>query len=143
MNLQISIKQLGKKRPILSNKSIEVNLIANQTYTLQMILQEIVTQQVSEFNQKREGKNLFTYFKENTVQQQAKTTGKVNFGAIYNENKVDLTKAIDTVLLAFEDGLIAVFVDDEQIEKLNIEIQVKEASIFTFVRLTFLAGSIW
>lgn len=48
MNLQISIKQLGKKRPVLSKKSIEVNLAERQTYTLQAVLQEIVTQQVSE-----------------------------------------------------------------------------------------------
>lgn len=143
MQIQISLKQLGKKRPVLAAKSIEVNLVENQSYTLQTILQEIVTQQVSEFNQKRESKNLFTYFKEDTIQQQANTTGKVDFGVIYNEEKADLSKAIDTVLLAFEDGLIAVFVDDEQVEKLDTEIQLQETSLFTFVRLTFLAGSIW
>jgi len=143
MQIQISLKQLGKKRPVLSNKPIEVDLLASKTYALQDILKAVVSQQVAEFNQKREGKNLFTYFKEDALQQQAGTTGKVDFGTIYNENKADLTKAIDTVLLAFEDGLIAVFVDDEQIEDLNTKIQVKEESTFTFVRLTFLAGSIW
>jgi len=142
MNLQFSIKQLGRKRPVLHAKSIEVNLIKEETYTLEEILKAIVIQQVEEFNQKREEKNLFAYFQKDTLEQ-ATSTGKVDFGAIYNNQKADVKKATETVLLAFEDGLIAVFADDTQIEKLDASIKLDNKTIFTFVRLTFLAGSIW
>lgn len=142
MLIQFSIKQLGKKRPFIERKSIEIVGEYHTLYSLQELLTQIVSQQVTEFNQKRSEKSLFTFFQENELQAEAQT-GRVRFGEIYNDTQANLEKAIETVLLAFEDGLMAVFVNDDQIEKLNQEISLDENSVFTFVRLTFLAGSIW
>ena len=142
MQIQISIKQLGKKRPALGAKSINIGLLEGMAYALHDVLREVMTQQVEEFNQKREENNLFTYFKKDALEQAA-SIGRVSFGEIYNNEKADLNKAIDTIFLAFEDGLIAVFVDDVQLESLEQTIRLTSESTVTFIRLTFLAGSIW
>ncbi len=143
MKLLFSVKQLGKRRPFIQQKSIDIDLYDTETYLLKDLLTQIVTQQVAEFNQKiedtKDGKNLFTFFEEHEIQEEAHT-GKVRFGAIYNDKKANLDKAIETVLLAFFDGLIAVFIDETQIEKLETPITIKENSLITFVRLTFLVG---
>lgn len=70
-------------------------------------------------------------------------SGKVGFGAIYSENKVDLTVAQETALQAFEDGMFAVFADETEIQKLDEVVNISETTVFTFIRLTFLAGSYW
>ncbi|WP_278010601.1 hypothetical protein [Flavobacterium gyeonganense] len=70
-------------------------------------------------------------------------TGKVGFGAIYNHNKVNLVKAQENALQAFEDGMYAIFYGDDQLETLHQEINLEENKAITFIRLTFLAGSYW
>jgi hypothetical protein len=141
MKLKFSIKQLGKKRAFIEAQPIEIAGNYGQ-YTLREVLSRVVSQQVETFNQKRSEKSLFNFLQESDIQEAAQN-GRVRFGAIYNETQADVEKAIETVLLAFEDGLIAVFVDDEQIDLINQTIDITPQSTFTFVRLTFLAGSIW
>ncbi len=147
MKIYFSVKRLGKKRPFIDRKTIEIEGNYHEAYALQTILTQIVTQQVAEFNQQREEKSLFTLLKEDALTeaniQDEASTGKVKFGAIYNAEKATLDKAIDTVLLAFEDGLIAVFVNNDQVEDLAQLITIDQDTIFTFVRLTFLAGRSW
>lgn len=144
MNLLFTVKQLGKKRPFIQYKSIDIDLLPRQSdTTLKDLLTEVVIQQVREFNQKIEDakneKNLFTFFEEYELQEEAQT-GKVRFGAIYNDKKANLDKAIETVLLAFFDGLIAVFVEGNQIQKLEDRVLLEENTRITFVRFTFLTG---
>ncbi|MCU0445127.1 MAG: hypothetical protein MUE85_09425 [Microscillaceae bacterium] len=141
MQIKFSIKQLGKKRAFIDSQSIEIAGNYGQ-YTLKEILSRIVSQQVETFNQKRTEKSLFNFLQETDIQAQAEN-GRVRFGAVYNETQADVEKAIETVLLAFEDGLIAVFVDDEQIDLISQNIAINPNTTFTFVRLTFLAGSVW
>ncbi len=143
MKLLFSVKQLGKKRPFIDAKSIEIN---ENIQTLKDLLTQVVIEQVQEFNQKiidnSKEKNLFQYFQEHELEHEA-TLGKVRFGAIYNDKQANQEKAVETVLLAFFDGLIAVFVDDNQIETLDTTLTLQENSRITFVRLTFLAGGLW
>jgi hypothetical protein len=70
-------------------------------------------------------------------------TGKVGFGSIYNLKKADVQKAQENAIQAFEDGMFAVFYNDEQLEDLTQTIDLSLQHPFTFIRLTFLAGSYW
>lgn len=142
MLLKFSVKQLGKKRPFIDAKSIEIEGQYNEPCLLKELLERIVRQQVVEFNEKRAEKSLFTFFQETEIAQEVET-GKVRFKSIYNDTQADVSKAIETVWLAYQDGLIAVFIDDNQIEKLDNTVVLQESSLITFVRLTFLAGSSW
>ncbi len=146
MQIRFSVKQLTKKRPFINAQPLEIAGEYGKHYDLKEVLTAIVTQQVGVFNQKIDDsinqKNLFTFFEETELTQEAET-GKIRFGAIYNDKKADLDKAIETVLLAFYDGLIVIFIDERQLEKLDDKMKFNENTVVTLVRLTFLSGSFW
>lgn len=140
MQLTIKSKQLGKKRAI-GQSIIEIADLP-QNATLQNLITNVVKQQVSAFNQRKENPTILSILsKENIAKQSEK--GKIGFNDSYNAQQANEQQAIDNALLAFEDGIYCVFVGEEQIENLNQNIEVTENTIVTFVRLTFLAGSYW
>ncbi|WP_264554020.1 hypothetical protein [Flavobacterium sp. N2038] len=144
MNLSISVKQLGKKNPLLQEKSIALAL-ENPVITTQKLIESIVDHQVQLFRSSSfefEDEDKIHLPKENYLPILT-DTGKVGFGALYNHNKVDLAKAQENAIQAFEDGLYAVFYGDDQLETLTEEIDLSQNKPITFVRLTFLAGSYW
>ena len=144
MNIRISVKQLGKKHPILQEKSIALD-IENPVITTQKLIESIVEYQVQLFHSSSfefEDEDKIHLPKENYLPILT-DTGKVGFGALYNHNKVDLAKAQENAIVAFEDGLYAVFYGDDQLETLTEEIDLSKNKSITFIRLTFLAGSYW
>jgi hypothetical protein len=67
--------------------------------------------------------------------------GKVDAGGREGASaEVDERAAVETALLAFEDGLYFVFVDDAQQESLDGEVRLRPDSRVTFLRLVALAG---
>ncbi|MFB9076611.1 hypothetical protein ACFFLS_25380 [Flavobacterium procerum] len=144
MNISISVKQLGKKHPLLQEKSIALD-IENPVISTQKLIESIVEYQVQLFHASSfefEDEDKIHLPKENYLPILT-DTGKVGFGALYNHNKVDLAKAQENAILAFEDGLYAVFYGDDQLETLSEEIDLSKNKSITFIRLTFLAGSYW
>jgi hypothetical protein len=144
MNISISVKQLGKKHPLLQEKSIAL-AIENPVITTQKLIESIVDHQVQLFHASSfefEDEDKIHLPKENYLPLLT-DTGKAGFGALYNHNKVDLAKAQETALQAFEDGIYAIFYGDDQLETLHKEIDLEENKPLTFIRLTFLAGSYW
>ena len=67
--------------------------------------------------------------------------GKFAFGVHYNENAVNEEKAIAAAVEAVEDGLVRIFKGNEEICELDEAIDIAEGDVFTFVKLTMLAGS--
>ncbi|KUJ60693.1 hypothetical protein AR687_16825 [Flavobacteriaceae bacterium CRH] len=144
MNVTISVKQLGKKHPILQEKAIELETL-HATVSVQVFLELIVKHQVELFNTSSfewEDQDTIHLPKENYLPILT-DTGKVGFGAVYNHNKVDIAKAQENAILAFQDGLYAIFYGDDQLETLNEEIDLSQNKSVTFIRLKFLAGSYW
>lgn len=144
MEIKVTVKQLGRKHPILSEQKLEIN--ANEAnISLENLLRLVVQQQVEAFNSKSFEMEDEDYAKlptENYLNILT-DTGKVGFGSIYNQKKADLQKAQENAIQAFEDGLFAIFYNDEQIENLSQEINLDLHHTFAFIRLTFLAGSYW
>jgi hypothetical protein len=144
MNISISVKQLGQKHPLLQEKSIAL-AIENPVITTQQLIESIVDHQVQLFHASSfefEDEDKIHLPKENYLPILT-DTGKAGFGAIYNHNKVNLIKAQETAIQAFEDGLYAVFYGDDQLETLTEQIDLSQNKAITFIRLTFLAGSYW
>ncbi len=140
MKLTITIKQLGKKRPI-GTEIIEIEDFKTEP-TLTDLIINIVKQQVNEFNQKREQSTILPFLSKENIETQTQV-GKVGFGEIYNNQKADEKQAIENALIGFTDGLFCVFIDDEEVTELNQKINITEQSTLAFIRLTFLAGSYW
>lgn len=144
MNISISVKQLGKKHPLLQEKSITL-AIENPIITTQKLIESVVEYQVQLFHASSfefEDEDKIHLPKENYLPILT-DTGKAGFGALYNHNKVDLVKAQETAIQAFEDGLYAVFYGDDQLETLTEQIDLSQNKTIIFIRLTFLAGSYW
>lgn len=141
MQITFKAKQAGRKHALIENRKIEIENIGEKP-TLEALIKAIVKQQVEEFNTKSPEKNLVSFLSKDDIAEQA-SNGKVGFKTIYNDNKADVEKAQETALLAFNDGLFSVFADDTEIQKTTDEIEIRDATVFTFIRLTFLAGSYW
>jgi len=144
MNISISVKQLGKKHPLLQEKNIAL-AIENPVITTQKLIESIVDHQVQLFRSASfefEDEDKIHLPKENYLPILT-DTGKVGFGALYNHNQVDLAKAQENAIQAFEDGMYAVFYGDDQLETLSEQIDLSQNKNLTFIRLTFLAGSYW
>ncbi|GEN76843.1 hypothetical protein [Chryseobacterium hagamense] len=144
MEIKVTVKQLGRKHPVLSEQHLEIDYDGN-SISLEQLLKLIVQQQVGAFNAK-------SFETEDQDQIQAPLenylniltdTGKAGFGSIYNEKRADLEKARENAIQAFEDGMFAVFCGETRLENLKQIIDLSTQPVFTFIRLTFLAGSYW
>lgn len=151
MQLTINVKQLGKKRPVVAEHVLTIDDLPPNP-TLDDLITHVVRQQVQAYNAKRQqrgGNQLKESQQEenqllNTLIIREKSdSGKIGFGDIYNDKPADENTAIETALLAFTDGLYCVFIDEEQIEQLDSPITIDETHVVSFVRLTFLSGSLW
>ncbi len=140
MHLSFTLKSLGKKKAFIKDVGIDIDIPANTS--IKELLLKVVSQQVKAFNERKGDSNLLVYLNEDMLNQVSKT-GSVKFNEQYNAIQADEEKAKEAVLLAFEDGLIALFINDNQMEDVNQTITLKENDSITFIRLTFLAGSIW
>ncbi|MDO5746314.1 MAG: hypothetical protein Q4P66_01450 [Actinomycetaceae bacterium] len=71
-------------------------------------------------------------------------SGKISFGYTYNSGKVDLEQAILVALQAVEDGLVRVFINNEEVSGLDTgldtRLRLKDGDMLTLLRLTFLTG---
>lgn len=141
MKICYSVKQLGKKHPIIKQEYLEIESLEIPT-TLRLLLKAIVKQQVQAYNDRKESPKILNVL--NTGQLKAASQeGKITFGDSENTTLAIENTATETALQAFEDGLFAIFLGEEQIESLEEVLTFDETTIFSFIRLTFLAGSIW
>ena len=138
MQIYIKLKQAGKRRLILEKQAIEIPDIGNSP-TLRSFITAVVTQQVAAYNAKTLETPIIKFLTKTQIDNAA-TVGKVGFGAIYNDKKADVQKAIQVAIEAHIDGLFVVAVDDKIMEKLDDCIVLKDNSVITFMRLTLLIG---
>lgn len=140
MKLKFNVKSLGKKRPYLEQQLIELPI--QQQTNVEELLMTIVSQQVDAFNNRNERRNLCIFLTEGQIVDSGEA-GKVRFGERYNDIKANKEAAKEVVLTAFEDGLIALFLNEYQLESTDEAISISELDEVTLIRLTFLTGSIW
>lgn len=139
MKIFVRVKALGKKKDILVPTEYE---IPAQIDSLRKLLTAIVQQEVISYNQKNTDVQIIPFLMQEQLDDQA-TTGKVSFGRIYSDKKADTPKAVANAIQCWEDGLVRVFQNDTELKKLDDPIEMRENDVFTFIRLTFLAGSMW
>ena len=135
----VRVKALGKKKDILIPTEYT---IPEGIVSLRMLLTAIVEREVDSYNQKETDVQLIPFLTQEQLDNQA-ATGKVSFGRVYSDKKADAPKAVANAIQCWEDGLIRVFQNDVELEKLDDLINICENDVFTFIRLTFLAGSMW
>ena len=148
MIINVNIKQMGKKGRRIKSVPFEYDRCPE---TAEELIEETVKIMLSTFKERQKKStedNIPDVLSEETIKSMAEI-GKVAFGYIYNEKEQDEAKAIETAKLAFIDGMVRIFINGEEAEYKdeNIEsgtpINLSEDDEVTFVRLAMLAGRMW
>jgi len=113
MILKVQIKQAGRKASAIETRTIEYKKAPG---TVRQLVTMTVEANVKEFRRKEDLKG---------------------------NKDVDIFSAVDTALQAFEDGLVALFIDDKRFENLDEALNLTGSETLTFVKLTMLAGRMW
>ena len=139
MDIYVRVKAIGKRKDILAPA---LYTIPDGICSLRQLLTAVVQKEVDRYNNKEAEAQLISFLTQQELDDQAKI-GKVSFGTIYSDKKAVPGKAVANAIQCWEDGLVRVFMNDEELTDLDAKLVIEEQAIFTFIRLTFLAGSMW
>ncbi|MEX6520439.1 hypothetical protein AB6N29_10875 [Fusobacterium animalis] len=137
MKIIINVKGLSRKK-VIYQEEVELK---NKISTTKDLITELVKINVEKFNKKIDERDILSIMTNENIAKAAKI-GKIG-DEVHGDKKANLEKALDTAYLAFEDGLYCIFINDEQTEKLDDSLNLKDGDILTLIRLTMLAGRMW
>lgn len=137
MKIIINVKGLSRKK-VIYQEEVELK---NKISSTKDLITELVKINVEKFNKKIDEKDILSIMTNENIAKAARI-GKIG-DEVHGDKKANLEKALDTAYLAFEDGLYCIFINDEQTEKLDDSLNLKDGDILTLIRLTMLAGRMW
>ena len=144
--IRVEGKVAGQRRPLFSDFSVEVPPyigLGGGKLTLRVLISLIVEAEVEAFRLRQEERKFVQILSRADIERGI-MKGKIDMGGGLDTEQQRQTAnredAIATALLAFEDGLYYVFVDEIQRTELEQEISLKPDSRVTFLRLVALAG---
>ena len=137
MKIIVNVKGLSRKK-VIHQEEMELK---NKISTTKDLITELVKINVEKFNKKIDDKDILSIMTNEHIAEAARI-GKIG-DEVHGDKKANLEKALDTAYLAFEDGLYCIFINDEQSEKLDDSLNLKDGDILTLIRLTMLAGRMW
>ena len=137
MKIIINVKGLSRKK-VIHQEELELK---DKISTTKDLIIELVKINVEKFNKKIDEKDILSIMTNENIAKTARI-GKIG-DEVHGDKKANLEKALDTAYLAFEDGLYCIFINDEQTEKLDDSLNLKDGDILTLIRLTMLAGRMW
>ena len=139
MDIYVRVKAIGKRKDILAPTPYTIQC---EFCSLRQLLTAVVQKEVAQYNSKDTGAQLMPFLTQQALDDQAKI-GKVSFGTIYSDKKADPGKAVANAIQCWEDGLVRVFLNEEELTDMDAPLTIEAQSVLTFIRLTFLAGSVW
>lgn len=139
MKIKVNLKSIGKRKQSVEPAIYEIQ---GTPGTVRELILAVTQTGVREYNERMESSELLRYLTKEEIGDQAQT-GKIAFGVNYGEKKAQLSEAQENAIQCFEDGIYRIFLDEEPLEDLDTEISITEENVFTFVRLTMLAGRMW
>lgn len=139
MEIQVQIKVPGKRKGVLAPVPYH---IPDDIRSLRQLLTAVARQESERYNRKEPGMQVVPYLTQQELDDRVRA-GKVDFGGVWSDRKADPERAVDNVLQCWADGLVRVFMNGEELTEPDAPLTIPENSVFTFVRLTFLAGRMW
>ncbi|MGL4818524.1 MAG: hypothetical protein ACRC5C_00905 [Bacilli bacterium] len=141
MQIQIQTKKLGSRKPAIVQTPRD---ISDGCTTVRAFLTEIVHQEIAAYQARQERGEVLQLLTDQEMKDQL-VSGKVG-GSLQSDEAskgINIVKATNTALQAFEDGLFLVMHNDKQLQQLSDSLIIQENDCFTFIRLTFLSGRLW
>ena len=139
MKLKINIKKISRKQNEIAQ--IEMDY-PNEIQTVRELLKETVKIMVTEYKQRMNNGELLSVLTQEQIEDKS-GSGKIGFGINYGKKRLNLEKSIQSALECFEDGIVVLFINGEQVEELDAGIFLKDGDELTFVRMVPLAGRMW
>ena len=139
MQIYINMKTAGSRKRVLVKTPYE---IPDSVNTVKELLKSLVEIEVERYNQKDADDTFIKYLTEAQIEEQA-VTGKVGFGRVYSDKKPNLEKSVENALQCYQDGLVRVFRNGQELEQLEETVHFELEDEITLIRLTFLAGRMW
>lgn len=139
MQIYINMKTAGSRRPALQKTPYE---IPDSVSSVKELLESLVKIEVERYNEKNADDTIVKYLTNTQIEEQA-ATGKVDFGRVYSDKKADPEKSVENALQCYQDGLVRVFRNEQELEQLEETVQFEPEDEITLIRLTFLAGRMW
>lgn len=139
MKIEVNLKSIGKRKQSVEPVIYEIQ---GTPHTVRELILAVTQTGVREYNERMEASELLRCLTKEEIENEAQA-GKITFGVNYGEKKAQLSEAQENALQCFEDGIYRIFLDEEPLENLETEISITEENVFTFVRLTMLAGRMW
>lgn len=139
MKIKVNLKSAGRRKASVEPVVYE---ISGCPATVRELILAVVQAEVEKYNLRKESSELLSCLTREEIQEKARA-GKVGFGVNYGEKKAELSAAGENALQCFVDGIYRIFQDGEPLEELERSVVITEDSVFTFVRLTMLAGRMW
>ena len=140
MIIYVNIRQLGKKRNIISAVPFD---LPTPPADVRALIIAVVQVCVAAYNERvrKEEMGLRPMTEENLTDMEI--IGKLAFGVNYSEKQADEAAAIANALQSFEDGLYRIFLGETELTVLDAPLALTEQDELTFIRLTMLSGSIF
>jgi len=140
LNIKVNIKQLGSKRAKINGADF---MLEHKPTDVQGLITEAVHTCVDEYNQRvRSGENAVKPLSDNSIKQMSEI-GKIAFGINYGGKEADEQRAVETALQAYEDGLVRIFIGEEEAGVLSDKVILNEGDSVTFIKLAMLSGRMW
>ena len=139
MQVYVRLKQLVRRRDVLAPIPYE---IPDGISSLRQLLTAVAQQEARRYNEKESEAQLIAFLTPEEIDTQA-SAGKVGFGSVYSQRKADPEAAAKNALRCWEDGLVRVFINDNEVTEADRLLTMEENSVLTFIRLTFLSGRMW
>jgi cytidylate kinase len=140
--ITIEGKIVGQKKPLLADWLFALPTeweSPTERIHLRDLITRVVLEEVAAFKERQAEQRLLRVLTSREIVEAA-AKGKVTMGGRDLDQEVAPQAAVATALQAFEDHIYYVFVDGQQQQGLDAEVQLKPNSRVTFLRLVPLAG---
>ena len=104
MKVHVTIKQAGKHKEYLSRVEL---VLQGVPASLRELITQVVHLNVSRYNAREDKTLIMAYLSDENIGNQAKT-GKVGFGALEPAGRINADSAVETAVIAFQDGIYRV-----------------------------------
>ena len=143
--LRVEAAVAGRKRAGTAEHPIELDLAVDDgPVALRRLVEAVVRAEIAAFRQRAEEQQFVRVLTERQlaegVERGAVRSGGSEAATVDVSKAVDVDGAVAAALLAHEDGLYVVIVDDEPIVNLDDPVQIRPNSRLLFLRLVALAG---
>jgi len=137
--LRVEAAVAGRRRAGTAEHTLDLDLPVDLPVPLRAVVGAVVRAEVQAFRQRSEEQRFVRVLTERALVEGVER-GAVRSGGSEAATEVDAEEAVAAALLAHEDGLYKVIVDDEPVDHLDTPVNLRPGSRLLFLRLVALAG---